>query len=179
VKQETPARGLASAPAAATPPPAASVPPFKVLLSSTRRGARLARLLVVQQLDDWGIPPSAPAAHAVATITAELAANAVTHGRLPGRDFELRLLLLPDAVRVEVSDARPERLPPATAPVPAPAPDVSSGRGLLLVEAFAGRWGCLRRDALVKTVWAEVAVGLPRRTHPAAGTGPQSAQASA
>jgi anti-sigma regulatory factor (Ser/Thr protein kinase) len=128
---------------------------FAIRLSSTSRGARLARRLAAQQLDAWGIPYATGTASAVAAVTAELAANAVTHGRLPGRDFELRLLLLPEAVRVEVSDARPERLPPPAAA--APALDASSGRGLLLVAAHADRWGCTRRDAFTKMVWAEVA----------------------
>ncbi|MFJ8856257.1 ATP-binding protein, partial [Streptomyces sp. NPDC102437] len=54
---------------------------FTVLLSPTRRGARLARLLAVAHLGDWGIVCE-PAAH----IVAELAANAAVHGRVPGRD---------------------------------------------------------------------------------------------
>lgn len=179
MKSEIPAPGPSSAPAVSTPPPASSAPPLRVLLSSTRRGARLARLLAVQQLDDWGIPPSVPAARAVASVTAELAANAVTHGRLPGRDFELRLLLLPAVVRIEVSDARPELPPPVKASAPVPAPDACSGRGLLLVEALADRWGWLRRDALVKTVWAEVAVGPPRPHPAAAGSSPVPGHAGA
>ncbi|MFD7447230.1 ATP-binding protein, partial [Streptomyces sp. NPDC059909] len=80
----------------------------------------------------------------------------LTHGRLPGRDFRLELLLLPHAFRIEVTDTRPERRPgrPATEPA---SPDVPSGRGLLLVEAYAERWGWQARDAYTKTVWAEVA----------------------
>lgn len=129
---------------------------FTLRLSSTRRGARLARTLAVQQLTEWcGIPYDSDAAQAVALVTAELAANAITHGHLPGRDFRLRLLLLPHAIRIEVTDTRPERLPPHPAPEPDPA-DATSGRGLLLVEAYAERWGCVVRDACTKTVWAEV-----------------------
>ncbi|MGC5410324.1 ATP-binding protein, partial [Streptomyces sp. DT225] len=59
---------------------------FAVLLSPTRRGARLARLLTTAHLGDWGLPTEA-AAH----IVAELAANAATHGRVQGRDFRLSL----------------------------------------------------------------------------------------
>lgn len=40
-------------------------------------------------------------------VVAELAANAVLHGRVPGRDFRLRLTLRTDgALRIEVTDAR-------------------------------------------------------------------------
>jgi hypothetical protein len=37
--------------------------------------------------------------------------NAVTHGRLPGRDFRLALAPHRHGIRVEVTDTRPERLP--------------------------------------------------------------------
>ncbi|MEU6537832.1 ATP-binding protein [Streptomyces sp. NPDC047000] len=138
-------------------PPAPCVTQFSILLSATARGARLARHLAAQQLASWGIPYTTDLACAAALVTAELAANAVTHGRLPGRDFRLTLLKLPDRIRVEVTDARPERVPP-TAPVAAPpAPESDSGRGLLLVEAYADRWGCEVRDDRTKTVWAEIA----------------------
>ncbi|MFF2963137.1 ATP-binding protein [Streptomyces sp. NPDC057963] len=129
---------------------------FSLRLSSTRRGARLARTLAVQQLTEWcGGPYDSETARTVALVTAELSANAITHGRLPGRDFRLTLLLLPHAVRIEVTDTRPERLPSVPAAGPASA-DATSGRGLLLVEAYADRWGCTVRDAYTKTVWAEV-----------------------
>lgn len=139
--------------------PPTRAPQFTIRLSSTARGARLARRLVGQQLAAWGIPYDSGTSRAVALVTAELASNAVTHGRLPGRDFRLALLLLPErgVVRVEVTDTRPERLPCDPAAGPA-APDAPSGRGLLLVAAYAERWGCEVRDAYTKTVWGEVAL---------------------
>ena len=130
-----------------------------IRLSSTARGARLARRLAGQQLAAWGVPYDSETSQAVALVTAELAANAVTHGRTPGGDFRLTLLHLPEhgVVRVEVTDTRPGRLPrgPAAEPV---APDAPSGRGLMLVAAYAEQWGCEVRDAYTKTVWAEVAL---------------------
>ncbi|MFE5045151.1 ATP-binding protein [Streptomyces sp. NPDC056637] len=125
--------------------------------SSTRRGARLARQLAVQQLTEWtGLPHDSDCARAVATLTAELTSNAVRHGSLPGRDFRLTLLLLPDRCRVEVTDTRPERLPP---PVPPQPGDETLGRGLLIVQSYADRWGHTVHDAYTKTVWAEVQLG--------------------
>jgi anti-sigma regulatory factor (Ser/Thr protein kinase) len=56
---------------------------FTVHLSSTRRGARLARRLAVQQLADWGIPYAGRTSSTVAAVTAELAANAVSHAARP------------------------------------------------------------------------------------------------
>ncbi|MFE5207211.1 ATP-binding protein [Streptomyces sp. NPDC056600] len=128
-------------------------PQFTLRLSATPRGAHLARHLAAQQLAAWGVPYGSDASDAVCLVTAELAANAVTHGLVPGRDFRLSLLRLPGRVRVEVTDARPERLPrePRLAPSAAP-----GGRGLLLVAACADRWGHEVRDVCAKTVWAEV-----------------------
>ncbi|WP_326602814.1 ATP-binding protein [Streptomyces sp. NBC_01800] len=141
---------------AITPEPRSTVPEFSLRLSSTRRGARLARTLAVQQLTEWcGIPHDSDSARTIALVTAELASNAITHGHLPGRDFRLTLLLLPQAVRIEVTDTRPDRLPPQPPPGPVPT-DAGSGRGLLLIDAYASRWGCAVRDAYTKTVWAEV-----------------------
>ncbi|MFD5374831.1 ATP-binding protein [Streptomyces griseoincarnatus] len=137
--------------------PSTGAPHLTIRLSSTARGARLARRLAGQQLATWGIPYDSETSQAVALVTAELAANAVTHGRTPGRDFRLTLLHLPDqgVVRVEVTDTRPGHRPRDPAAEPA-APDAPSGRGLLLVAAYAERWGCEARDAYTKTVWAEV-----------------------
>lgn len=80
------------------------------LLSSTPRGARLARLLAVQQLDRWGWPPTGAAGESAALVVAEPASNVITHGRVPGRDFRLTLTLeATDTVRIEVADSRGER----------------------------------------------------------------------
>ncbi|GAA2117095.1 ATP-binding protein [Streptomyces synnematoformans] len=137
------------------PPTADATHPaaLSALFSPTPRGARRARLLAVHQLGEWGILRAAPTARAVAAVTAELAANAAVHGRYPGRYFRLRLFLGERVVRVEVSDARPERPVPAA---PFPASGGGGGRGLVLVAAFAERWGCFQPHAAVKTVWAEV-----------------------
>lgn len=92
-----------------------------------------------------------------ALLVAELAANAVTHGRVPGRDFELAVKLLGGTLRVEVSDTRGECRPPSPgAPRPAPRPLDEDGRGLLLVEALADRWDVVDRPPVGKTVVAEL-----------------------
>lgn len=143
-------------------------PCFTMRFSGTRRGARLARRFAVQQFTEWtGLPHGCDAAHAVALVTGELAANAVAHGSLPGRDFRLTLLLPPEpvVVRIEVTDTRPERLPRHPAAEPGP-PDAVSGRGLLLVAVYAGRWGCEVQDAYTKTVWAEVPFQPPNASSP-------------
>jgi len=141
-----------------TPQPPVTVRMFTQRLSATPRGARLARHLALNQLHDWGIPHGSNASEAVAVIVAELAANAVTHGRVPGRDFELRLYLATGSVRVEVSDTCAERRPPKPGDVRPTRPLDEHGRGLVLVDALADRWEVLDREASApgKTVRAEV-----------------------
>ncbi|MER5832194.1 ATP-binding protein [Streptomyces sp. NPDC002130] len=131
---------------------------FAQRLSATPRGARLARHLAVAQLHTWGIRYGTDTSDAVALVVAELAANAVTHGRVPGRDFELRLSLIGGSVRVEVTDTHtgPPGLPGQDEVEP-PGSLEGHGRGLVLVAALADRWEVLeRKPAPGKTVRAEV-----------------------
>ncbi|MEU6141551.1 ATP-binding protein [Streptomyces sp. NPDC047081] len=125
-------------------------------LSATPRGARLARRLTAAQLTDWGYPHGSDANDTAQHLVAELAANAVTHGRVPGRDFELRLLLLPgNTLRIEVSDPRGDRrLRFVTEP------ESEHGRGLVLVSLLAATWGVSDRP-VGKTVWAELPLREP------------------
>ncbi|MFF5471904.1 ATP-binding protein [Streptomyces achromogenes] len=139
--------------------PNAAAHSFSQLLSSTRRGARLARLLAVGELHAWGLSPNVieRAEH----IVAELAANAAVHGRVRGRSFRLVLRVDTTAgtLRVAVSDARGDRLP---APAPTARPEeAESGRGLLLVAALADRWNTEPYPPSGKTVWAELDVVAP------------------
>ncbi|MFJ7266420.1 ATP-binding protein [Streptomyces sp. NPDC099050] len=133
---------------------------FTQLLSSTRRGARLARLLATAELQDWDLPPHVT--ERATQITAELTANAVLHGHVRGRSFRLTLTLDPSTgpLRIEVTDARGDH-PPTLRHTP----DEPTGRGLLLVAALADRWGCEPYPPGGKTVWAEVSPG-PHRHGP-------------
>ncbi|MGW7466022.1 ATP-binding protein [Streptomyces xantholiticus] len=128
------------------------------LLSSTRRGARLARLLAAAQLRSWGVPPELTERGEL--VVAELAANAVLHGRVPGRCFRLTLAFDPPAgrLRIEVSDARGDRHPrPASSA--ADADELRpGGRGLTLVAALANHWECVPYPPSGKTVRAELTV---------------------
>ncbi|GAA2449012.1 ATP-binding protein [Streptomyces lavendulocolor] len=125
---------------------------FSVPLSATRRGARLARLLAAERLREWGTESDA-----ALLVVAELAANAVLHGRVPGRSFRLALALTGSGTLcVEVTDTRGDRMP-VQGPL---APEVpgESGYGLLLVEELADRWGVRSGPVPCKTVWAELNV---------------------
>ncbi|MDX2524098.1 ATP-binding protein [Streptomyces europaeiscabiei] len=131
---------------------------FAMRFTSSTRGARLARRLVSHRLDSWGHPYTGDANETLALITSELAANAVRHGYVTGRDFHVRLSETggsPRTLRVEVTDTRTERVPPLTAQEPPG--DEESGRGLLIVAQLATRWAVdPRAGAPGKTVWAEV-----------------------
>ncbi|MHB9757459.1 ATP-binding protein [Streptomyces sp. BYX5S] len=129
---------------------------FRQRLSSTHRGARLARLLAVTELHTWGLPPDVT--ERAELVVAELAANAVLHGRAPGRDFELALtytpLPHPGRLLIEVSDARGDHLPRTATEDH----DLSTGgRGLTLVTLLADHWETVPRPPGGKTVRAELA----------------------
>ncbi|CAD5930511.1 protein of unknown function [Streptomyces sp. KY75] len=55
----------------------------------------LARRVGLYRLHTWGIPYLSDASEPAALIIGELTANAVTHGRIPGRDFALCLTHTP------------------------------------------------------------------------------------
>lgn len=81
-------------------------------------------------------------------LTSELVTNVVAHART---SCHLGVELLPDVVRVSVSDESGIALAPRTADQHA-----ESGRGLALVESLSLNWGVITRDT-GKTVWFEVA----------------------
>jgi anti-sigma regulatory factor (Ser/Thr protein kinase) len=128
---------------------------FAMQFTSSPRGAQLARRVTVTRLAEWGYPPLSDVSCTVSLLVAELAANAVRHGHVRGRDFHLRLTADQETslIRIEVSDARDHEPPwhPAC-----PSADAESGRGLLLVAVLSSRWGTSPRDPIGKTVWAEV-----------------------
>ncbi len=138
---------------------------FSALLPPTPRGARQARLLAVRQLRDWELPLD-PAEH----VVAELAANAATHGRVPGRNFRLTLYVVGGTLRIEVTDTCGNRLPRPQHPAAA----AGSGRGLLLVEALTDRWGVVREQRPRKTIWAELDL-VPEPEHGSSCSGARGA----
>jgi anti-sigma regulatory factor (Ser/Thr protein kinase) len=131
---------------------------FAQRLSSTRRGARLARLLTHERLCAWEV--SSTVVERAGQIVAELAANAALHGHVQGRDFRLALTLGQPAagvLRIAVTDARGDRLPATVTDFVTPS-DSETGRGLLIVSALADRWGTEPYQPAGKTVWAELDV---------------------
>ncbi|MEU2600035.1 ATP-binding protein [Streptomyces hirsutus] len=132
---------------------------FRTMFPTTAHGAHTARHAAERWLAaQQGRPEPADddSAATASLLIAELTANAALHGRVRGRSARLALTLTPAALRIEVTDARGERLP---APTPAADADSDgeSGRGLLLVASLADAWGCESHHPGGKTVWAECA----------------------
>jgi two-component sensor histidine kinase len=108
----------------------------------------VARLRVRDHLTAWGRDPDI--LESVLLIVSELVTNAVRHGPVPARDFEVAVTVLADgSCVVEVSDS--EQNPPVLRD---PEEADESGRGLRLVEALADTWGVRHRGRYGKTVWA-------------------------
>jgi hypothetical protein len=137
------------------------LPSLTAQFVSSPRGAQLARRHAVRCMEEWGHPPLSDVSCTVALVVGELAANAVQHGRVPGRGFGLRLAIdaVAGLVRIEIADAAAAKQPPTA--LPSSYPDGESGRGLLLVDVLATRWGSAPRQPVGKTVWAECAIEPP------------------
>ncbi|WP_233518212.1 ATP-binding protein [Streptomyces corynorhini] len=85
-------------------------------------------------------------------VLSELVTNAVRHARVPvGREIETRYLAVPEGLRLEVHDASSERPRLQRA-----APGACGGRGLVIVDALADRWGVADRAGVGKLVWAQL-----------------------
>jgi hypothetical protein len=96
-------------------------------------------------LSGWGL--SGEAGEPTLLVVTELLDNVTAHGRGPTR---LLVRLVGDGVRVEVTDASPD--PPELGPRD---PAGSRGRGLVIVDGLALRWGWTGAPP-GKTIWAVV-----------------------
>jgi anti-sigma regulatory factor (Ser/Thr protein kinase) len=105
---------------------------------------RDARAFVRSTLASWGLSEQAPT---VELLTTELVANVVVH---VDRPVSIRLVCGRDELRIEVDDSSP--LVPE---LQHPAPDETHGRGILLINSLASRWGTEPRGD-GKTVWVEL-----------------------
>lgn len=113
--------------------------------------AAAARRFVREVLDAWDCDDPEDVA---LLLTSEVVSNAVRHA---ATELALRLALDEQGttLRIEVSDAD-DQLPRAQEPPT----DATGGRGLLLVEMLAERWGA-EPTACGKVVWFEL--GARRR----------------
>ncbi|MFG3510163.1 ATP-binding protein [Streptomyces sp. NPDC047821] len=133
---------------------------FRLTFPTSRHGAHTARPAAERWLADQRDCPQAAVgddgAATASLLIAELTANAALHGRVRGRHARLALTLTAGTLRIEVTDARGDRLPePASGRDGDGDGDGESGRGLLLVASLADAWGCEPHHPGVKRVWAE------------------------
>ncbi|MBG0855633.1 ATP-binding protein [Streptomyces spinoverrucosus] len=115
-------------------------------LAVGEHSARHIRRIVRSLLTEWEMPDLADAVELGVT---ELVANVVRH--VPDRRCTLLLLRQKSGARVEVSDGSP-RLP---VPANVLSSDAENGRGLLLLDSVADKWGVEPRADGGKTVWFE------------------------
>lgn len=121
-------------------------------LSRCRRSVPRSRAALHAVLGGWGVDQDV--VESAQLVLSELVTNALRVPVPSDRQVSVRIAraLEDGLLRLEVSDAgsgRPE--------VRAPGDDETGGRGLLLVEALAHRWGVDERaGGIGKTVWAEL-----------------------
>lgn len=119
-----------------------------VALKPTAHNVKTARVVADGLLDAHDVRVR----ETVVLLVSELVSNAVQHGgpHGPNSTMCLEVEARPDRIRVEVTDAGTGDPRPGNGAIDRP-----SGRGLLLVEAMASRWGCDRLP-VGKTVWFEL-----------------------
>ena len=135
------------------------------LLPMSPGSPRAARELTGAACRSWRIGPVCDAA---LLAVSELVGNAVRHGS-PG-DLRLRLSMTARRLRLEVCDSASTQ--PALRRV---ADGDEGGRGLHLVAAVSARWG-VRREAVGKTVWAEIALPADGHASPSLGESERTVQ---
>jgi anti-sigma regulatory factor (Ser/Thr protein kinase) len=106
------------------------------------------RRLARTALQETGVPEHP----ALDLVVSELAANAVRHANTR---YRVAIEIVEDAVVVQVHDESPA-LPQKRTPHPAE----GGGRGLLIVESLARRWGVEPASERGKTVWAELPLAV-------------------
>ncbi|MFD8967029.1 ATP-binding protein [Streptomyces sp. NPDC059568] len=135
----------------ATRPTAIGAPGYSETLPCEDASARRARRLVRTALNTWGLGNLVDTGE---LIVSELVANAVQHSGCPAMRVSISRSS-DDRVRITVRDN--SRAAPV---VRKPSSDAEAGRGMLLIEAHACRWGTdVRRWG--KHVWAELLVENP------------------
>jgi anti-sigma regulatory factor (Ser/Thr protein kinase) len=123
-----------------------------ISLAPEPRSVSMARSFVSTMLDLWDCDDPE---RVVALLTSEIVTNAVRKASGPVRVEAA--LVSNEALRVEASDDHPDIPRPHR-----PEPHAEGGRGILLVQELALRWGVDRQERH-KAVWFEAPV-VPRRS---------------
>ncbi|MEU7579497.1 ATP-binding protein [Streptomyces sp. NPDC041068] len=113
----------------------------------------LARMRVHDHLSAWGHTADHGALDDTVLLVSELATNAILHGLVREREFEVAVTVLADgSCFIEVSDESSSGPELRTAA----AWEDENGRGMRLLDTLADAWGVWRRGRYGKTVWALV-----------------------
>jgi anti-sigma regulatory factor (Ser/Thr protein kinase) len=122
-------------------------PPARARFEPEPTAPAQARALVRESARVWDCEELAETAQ---VVMSELVTNAVLHA---GTDVDVAVSQpAPGRLRLEVADSSPQ-LPMSAEPTEAGV----TGRGLIIVDAFAAAWG-VRSQADGKVVWAELSV---------------------
>ncbi|PCG85953.1 ATP-binding protein [Streptomyces sp. WZ.A104] len=115
-----------------------------------RKSIPVVRKFTRKALVDWECEERADD---VLLCVTELATNALRHGVPPGRGFRVHIYLerMEKAIRIELHDSGDGEVRAADG---LPGAEEEGGRGLLLVEALADKWGVGERNP-GKIVWCE------------------------
>ncbi|WP_346010816.1 ATP-binding protein [Streptomyces sp. SID5910] len=135
---------------------------YTMRFTAGAHSARHVRRIVRSYLAEWELTVLTDAVELGVT---ELLANVVRH--VPDRRCTLLLLRRADraGVRVEVTDGSPRR-PRLAEEVP---DDAEGGRGLVLLDAVADKWGVGPGPGRGKTVWFECEEASEASPAPGAG----------
>ncbi|MGW7056100.1 ATP-binding protein [Streptomyces sp. NPDC054887] len=123
---------------------------LRLIVPATTRSVPGARHCVRRILTDWGWSEEVDTAE---LLFCELLSNAIQHasgGRRAGEPVEVRITQGKGSLLVSVGDCGRDTTPLSASSSP-PAELAESGRGLLLVETMAARWGSHRSRAGTKT----------------------------
>uniref|UniRef100_A0AAU2AHD7 ATP-binding protein n=1 Tax=Streptomyces sp. NBC_00093 TaxID=2975649 RepID=A0AAU2AHD7_9ACTN len=138
----------------AAKPRSTGYPGYSLTLARAPESAGEARRLVRVALAVWGLDAHADTA---ALLMSELVSNAIRHARGPAVRISVDRPAH-DRVQLAVVDRAPAALPHLRTP----SSDVIGGRGLLLVDELADRWGTDLKGTgprrWGKRVWADVVV---------------------
>jgi anti-sigma regulatory factor (Ser/Thr protein kinase) len=104
----------------------------ELTLTADPRSIRVARGFLASVARDLDLPTDTVSVAELAL--SEIVTNAVVHGQPP---IVLQVHATPARLRVSVSDASPAQPRPDAAML-----DATGGRGLAIVAAVAGEWGC-------------------------------------
>lgn len=116
-----------------------------VMFPGDLESASAARHFLEDRLREWGAEDLVESAR---LLVSELMVNAVLH---TGTAAQLTIDLEPGCLRVEVGDGGTGEV--AQQPYE---PESPTGRGLMIVDALASRWGVEERARGGKVVWFEI-----------------------